>query len=117
MLWAAEEFAQVNLGDSRLNDRLRYSGELLSRAPQASIPEVCQDWASTKGVYRLLSNPRVSSEAILSAHVERTLARCAGEREVLCIGDTTDVNVSRDYPAVGVGGMSEKVCVVFTRML
>jgi hypothetical protein len=108
MLWAAEEFAQVNLGDSRLNDRLRYCGELLSRAPQASIPEVCQDWASTKGVYRLLSNPRVSSEAILSAHVERTLARCAGEREVLCIGDTTDVNVSRDCPAVGVGGMSEK---------
>jgi hypothetical protein len=108
MSWAAQEFAQVDLGDCRLNERLIYTGELLSRAPQASIPEVCQDWASTKGAYRLFSNPRVTSDAILSAHVDQTLARCGAEREVLCVGDTTDVNVSRDCPAEGVGAMSCK---------
>lgn len=107
MSWATEEFSGIDLGDRRLNERLRVSCDLLSRAPELSIPGVCPDWASTKGVYRLLSNRRVTSDAILSAHVERTLARCAAEREVLCIGDTTDVNVSRDCPAVGVGRMSD----------
>jgi Transposase Tn5 dimerisation domain/Transposase DNA-binding len=106
MSWAAQEFAQVDLGDSRLNERLIKTGELLSRAPQASIPEVCQDLASTKGAYRLFSNKRVTSDAILFAHAEQTLARCAAERVVLCLGDTTDVNLSRDCPADGVGAMS-----------
>ena len=108
MLGASEELAGIQLGDARLHARLRYSCDLLSRAPEASIPEVAQDSASTKGIYRLLSNRRVKSDAILSAHSEKTLARCVGEREVLCIGDTTDVNVSRDCPAAGTGGMSEK---------
>jgi hypothetical protein len=108
MLGASDELVGVNLGDARLNARLRYSCDLLSRAPEASIPEVAQSWASTKGVYRLLSNRRVKNDAILSAHVDKTLVRCGSEREVLCIGDTTDVNVSRDCPAAGTGGMSEK---------
>ena len=36
--WAIEELAEVNLGDKRLNDRLRHVLSQLGRQPTASIP-------------------------------------------------------------------------------
>ena len=107
MSWATAEFASIILPDARLRRRLQQCSEQLSRAPQWSIPRACGSWAATKGAYRLLSNPRVRSAAILKAHSDQTLLRCAAEREVLCLSDTTDVNLSRGCPAVGVGGMSD----------
>lgn len=48
------EFYYADFGDTRLNDRLQQIGQMLGRAPGASIPNACADWACTKATYRFL---------------------------------------------------------------
>ena len=92
--WAANELRQVQLGDARLNKRLvKVVGTLASHAA-SSVPEACDSWAETKGVYRLWDSPRVTPQAIRQAHVQSTVERSEGLGEVLVIQDTvrSDVN-------------------------
>ena len=47
MGWAAEEFATVDLGDKRLNNRLvKLAGQLAAK-PTLSIPGACGGWGDT----------------------------------------------------------------------
>ena len=49
--WAANELRDAELGDARLNKRLvKVVGTLASHAA-SSVPEACDSWAETKGVY------------------------------------------------------------------
>ena len=50
--WAAEEFAEVNLGDKRLDTRLIKLCDRFSDAPESPINQACVDWAETKAAYR-----------------------------------------------------------------
>ncbi|MDR1422993.1 MAG: transposase, partial [Azoarcus sp.] len=52
MSWVDEEFADLDLGDARLNRRLVQLAETFARQPQASIPSACGGWSETKGAYR-----------------------------------------------------------------
>jgi hypothetical protein len=54
--WAATEFAQLDLGDARLNNRARTLMERFAATPTASIPDACHGWAETMAAYRFLSN-------------------------------------------------------------
>ena len=46
--WAAEEFAEVRLGDKRLDARLVKLCDRFSDAPESPINQACADWAETK---------------------------------------------------------------------
>jgi hypothetical protein len=46
--WSEREFAAVNLGDQRLNTRLKKLAEDLSTAPAAPINQASEDWAATR---------------------------------------------------------------------
>ncbi len=46
-----KEFQSAEFGDERLTDRLMQVGDQLGRAPAESIPNACEDWASTKATY------------------------------------------------------------------
>lgn len=50
--WGEWEFEQVNLGDKRLNTRLKKLAENLSAVPEAPINQASEDWAATKAAYR-----------------------------------------------------------------
>lgn len=52
MMWDAIE--RTDLGDKRLNDRLRQVVERLSATPGASIPQACGSAGATKAAYRFL---------------------------------------------------------------
>ena len=62
--WAAEEFADVDLGDGRLNRRLIKLCDRFSDSPESPINQACEDWAETKAAYRFFQNEKVNSSAI-----------------------------------------------------
>ena len=101
--WVDRELADSVFKDERLGKRWRSLLEQMSSSPGASIPLVCQDWASTKAAYRFLDNDRVSEAEILAGHFESTRDRCAAtDGPILVLHDTTEFSYKReDIEAVG----------------
>jgi hypothetical protein len=92
--WGEWEFEQVNLGDQRLNIRLKKLAEDLSAVPEAPINQASEDWAATKAAYRFFQNDKVTSEQILNPHQARTVERMKEEPVVLAVQDTSYLNFS-----------------------
>lgn len=105
--WSEQEFERVNLGDSRLNVRLKKLAEDLSTAPEAPINQASQDWAATKAAYRFFQNDKVTSEQILRPHRTRTLERMQAEPIVLAVQDTSYLNFSSHKQARGLGPIGD----------
>lgn len=90
--WAHEEFETIDLGDKRLDERVKTLAETLADKPGASIPVACVDRAETVAAYRLLAHEDVSWRDVLEAHVQTTLRRMSAEKVVLCLQDTTELD-------------------------
>jgi hypothetical protein len=90
--WATMEFAQVDLGDARLNNRARTLMERFAADPTASIPDAGYGWAETMAAYRFLGNEAVDWQAILAPHWEQTRQRMQAHSVMLCLQDTTELN-------------------------
>jgi hypothetical protein len=90
--WAATEFAQLNLGDARLNKRARMLMERFAADPTASIPDACHGWGETMAAYRFLGNEAVDWRDILAPHWEQTRQRMQGHPVMLCLQDSTELN-------------------------
>jgi len=86
----AAEFSDVSLGDERLNARVRKIAAVLSSARDRSLPEAHgRDASQLEGTYRFLSNPSVTAEEILSAHLRKTTQRAMEAGAVLMVHDST----------------------------
>ena len=94
MDWADVEYARCAHTDGRVRRRIAAMGRAWENSPGARIPEIFPGEAAQKAAYRLLSNSGVSMEHIVSGHREATVERCAGQRVVLALQDTTDLNYS-----------------------
>jgi len=105
--WVEDELKYLDLGDKRLNRRLKFSIDLLSQSPTASVPEACGDWAATKGLYRFWENTSVKAENIIKAHSKRTLDRIEEYTWVLLIQDTTDADFTAHSSTTGLGYLSK----------
>jgi hypothetical protein len=101
--WAEEEFGEVSLGDDRLGRRLLALAHDFYARPEANIPQACGSRAKTKAAYRFLDHPGVKMEEILKPHYEATAARCAREKIVLALQDTTSFNYSTHRETEGLG--------------
>ena len=87
--WALSEFGGADLGhEARTKRAVRFATALVQN-PSASIPRVVRDAHQAKGAYRLLSNPKVDHDAILTGHIAQTVERCRGKDAILAIQDTT----------------------------
>ncbi|MBN1675032.1 MAG: transposase [Kiritimatiellae bacterium] len=73
--WTAEEFADVDLGDKRLDARLITLCDRFSDSPESPINQACIDWAETKAAYRFFQNENVDGDEILAAHRRKTVRR------------------------------------------
>jgi hypothetical protein len=91
-----QEFSGVSLGDKRLEDRLATIAALMGLAPDESFPEQMDSDADQEALYRFLSNPKVTMEAVLRAHVAQTHGRMAGHSLVRVLHDTTTFSFSGD---------------------
>lgn len=92
--WAKTEFGSTDLGDKRVNARLVELADDFFKKPLASIPQACGTINKTKGAYRLLSHENATMDNLLANHYESTLSRCAKEKRVFAIQDTTSLNYS-----------------------
>ncbi len=106
MSWSEDEFATLDLGDERRNQRAIRVADQLGGAPHESIPKACGGWAESKAAYRLFDNPEVTAERLLAPHVEKTHERMNGRPVVLCIADTTEVKFTYRSAATGLGPLA-----------
>jgi hypothetical protein len=86
---ASEEFADVNLGDKRLNTRWVTLCDRFSDSPESPINQACEDWAETKAAHRFFRNDQIRTDAILAAHRRKTARRARAHKTVLAIQDTS----------------------------
>ncbi len=97
--WSENEVDAGAFKDARLGRRCGELLRCLSDRMGGTIPLACQDWASTKAVYRFFANPRVEEGEILSGHFEATKARyAASDGPILLLQDTTEFTYQRRNP-------------------
>jgi len=106
--WAAEEFAQVELKDARLNWRCQELAAALGQQPGAPINQACEDWADTKAAYRFFANEKATAEAIGRPHQQRTIERMSRQQRVLAVQDTTFFNYTHHPQTAGLGEIGNK---------
>lgn len=106
--WIEQEFALVDVGDRRLNRRLRQVVEKMWQSPQQSTAAACGTWKEAIGAYRLFDHGAVTPEPILSAHRAQVLTRCRRAKRVLHIQDTTELDYSNKKSLQGTGPLSKE---------
>jgi len=106
--WAATEFAEVELQDSRLERRCQELAVALGQQPTAPINQACEDWADTKAAYRFFDNCKVTPERTVAPHQKRTVQRMKSHRLVLNVQDTTSFNYSHHPETEGLGAIGNK---------
>lgn len=93
--WIEQELRTANLNDKRLNQRFAEVLRSLSRHPQVSIPAACGGHAETMAAYRFFENEKTTLEKILQPHRHATYERVASQDVVLCVQDTTELDLTR----------------------
>jgi hypothetical protein len=104
----AEEFADVDFNEKRLEKRFRQTMETLSKDPQKSIYGSSANRAEAKAIYNLLGNDKFNKNEILRAHREATIRRMEGRSLILAVQDTTSVNYDSQREMEGNGYISDK---------
>jgi hypothetical protein len=86
-----DELSGLILPDKRLTDRVLKFVGAAAKAPSESLPDMLEDVASLEGAYRLLSNKRVTAEALHKPHRARVIERTEQASSVVVPHDTSDV--------------------------
>ena len=106
--WSRQEFAGLDLGDTRLNDRRVNIADALAGQPLSPIRTACGDSSSVKAAYRFFDNDKVSAEKVLDPHFQQTVERMRGYERVFAIQDTTYLDYT-DHPATqGLGPIGKR---------
>ena len=108
MSWAADEFADVRLGDKRLDARLVKLCDTFSEAPESPINQACTNWAETKAAYRFFQNENVEIDELLTAHRHKTAQRAKKHKMVLAVQDTSYFVYTSHPKTEGLGKISLK---------
>lgn len=96
---AVGEFDTLVVPDLRLAKRVRSFVQCAWRDPSASLPEMLQDAAQLEGGYRLLSNERITMQALHAPHRARSAERARLARDVVVVHDTTEVETAYADPS------------------
>lgn len=104
--WVQSEFASLDLGDERRNERFRIIVGDLAANPQASTPNACGPWKKTKAAYRLMNNLNVTVDPILRAHHDGLASRLKGQKVILAVHDTSTLNYTHHPGKTGLGPIS-----------
>jgi hypothetical protein len=97
--WVAREFDSVTFGDGRLDKRVKIC---ISQAASLaeSTPDRARSKANLKATYRFVDNEKVTVEKILGEHNEKARSRCAEQKKVYLIQDTSEVELTKPKQAV-----------------
>lgn len=101
--WVIQELESLNVGDARLERRVKHILSVLSRSPKESIPVSCRTWSETKAAYRCFSSEKVSTDKIMAPHKDKIIERTRQVKLALVLQDTTELNYSGQKQKQGVG--------------
>lgn len=90
--WAKTHFGNARLGDSRRTRRLVDIAAAMVESPGMSLPKQLPDWSDLVGAYRLLSNDKVTPQAIVQGHVDMIKREAGKHPVVLCVQDGTQLD-------------------------
>ena len=93
--WIDQELRTAHLNDKRLNQRFAEVLRSWSKHPQVSIPAACGGHAETMAAYRFFENKKTTLDKILQPHHHATQERVALQDVVLCVQDTTELDLTR----------------------
>lgn len=95
--WAEQHFADCQLGDKRLSQRLVQLMGSLAKNKGGTIAQACKgDDAALEGGYRFLRNPQVKASAIMESGFSATQAAIKAVPRVLAVDDTTTLSYQHD---------------------
>ncbi|HAP0344071.1 TPA: IS4 family transposase [Escherichia coli] len=101
--WVIKELESLNVGDIRLEKRIKHVLSVLSRSPKESIPVSCRTWSETKAAYRCFSSDKISADKIMAPHKKNIIERTKQFKRALALQDTTELNYSGQKKKQGVG--------------
>ena len=97
--WVDEEISGTEMPGARLKARLCRFIKDMSRDISSSIPTASGNWADIKAGYRMLANPRVGDQEIISGHLQATRCRVqATQGPILVLHDTASFTFELLYP-------------------
>jgi hypothetical protein len=105
--WAAQSYAQVDLGDKRLNRRTVEMAAKMAAHPDASLPNQMQSPSALEGAYGELNSERVTLDELIAPTCNDTLAISGRFREVLMVEDTTELDFSAHPKMTGLGPIGD----------
>lgn len=102
-IWANEEFGDVDLGDERLNARLRAVASDCVTAPCGLITKTVQNRARREGCFRLVENHRVRPAEIAAATTRAACRRIASSSNVFVVLDQSSLAFKDPHRIKGLG--------------
>lgn len=105
--WAVQQWADVQLGDRRLNRLAVTMGGLMASQPEASLPNQMRSSAQLKAAYGLLNHPGVSLAALTAPHRAQTLQQAREAEVVLFVEDTTELDFTHHASKTGLGPIGD----------
>lgn len=119
------EFTGLYFGDKRLDERLVKMMNAFAEAPDQSIFLASEGRSQAKAAYRFLKNEKVNAALLLRGAALATKEKIArtGEKEILCIQDTTGIGFGERTKIKDMGyycdknllGMNVHSCIAVTR--
>jgi len=103
--WIDNELETVDLNDKRLDERFADVLNALGSRPNVSIPAACGGHTETMAAYRFFENPKTTFEKIIKPHQDATEKRISGQEVILCVQDTTELDLTRPRQQIRGAGL------------
>jgi hypothetical protein len=101
------EFDGADLGDERLNRRVRKIAGTLARTPEGTFPHLASDPSELEAIYRFLGNESVSWSDVLAPHSACTAVRAEEYGEVLVLHDSSEFAFAGETRRDGLGDLTQ----------
>jgi hypothetical protein len=105
--WARQTFGTVALGDRRRPRRAIELAASMLANPAASLPRQTANRSQLKAAYRLLHEPDVTHQALLTPHWQQTRQAAGSQTLVLLTADLTTLDYSHHPTTTGLGPIGD----------
>lgn len=103
MGWVNDEFADISIGDRRLDKRALIVTQQLENSTEGSFTQCFQTRSELTAAYRLFDNMFITPEKILLPHYKSTMLRIKDQKVVLLPNDTSSIDYTSKSSVEGLG--------------